>query len=540
MSDILQRLDVFGRALWGWLGPINLWTAALLVGALLLDRALAKHARASLRIALYAPIGLRVILPLSWTIPVVHAPRVVSFLTPLPDVAAPPPALAPAAHAFTWQAVLAVAYFAVAAVVTARAVIARVRLRRALAAASPVDVAGAPCAVVAHEDLGPMAVGLFSPRVVLPRKLLEQGNEHALGCVLRHEAAHLGRHDAWLSLFLQIAAVAAWPVLPIWIAAARVRHLVELACDEAALQGADAGERRRYGHALLDMVELAVAPLGAGELHFGATLRARIEALAAQRHWPRAAQAACVLAVIAGFAACSSVGPSAPTEVTTTQKPEDPTIPESELRQPIRAGGQAVVVNGVALRTNADLMAHCPHFVRRAMQTQGNDFIAFWLNGAVDSFPAEEVAFCRDPALREVLIQNAWSAEGRNAIGQIAKDMASAYEREGTRTGHFPAALCPSGSPEPAVAQARGAKYQPTSDDWQSAGWACLRFAMDSPFFFQYAFTTDATSFVITAHAQFPDNGHGVDVTMKLRGNIGADGELNVAPSIEETWTQVP
>jgi hypothetical protein len=160
-----------------------------------------------------------------------------------------------------------------------------------------------------------MAVGLLAPRIVIPQRLLAEGEEHALACVMRHEAAHLGRRDAWLSLAMQLLAVVAWPVVPLWIAMARVRQLVELACDEAALAGADASERRRYGHALLDMAEwrsFAVVPLGAGELHFGSTLRARIEALASQRHWPLVAQALVAsLAPIALLIACGGAAPRA-------------------------------------------------------------------------------------------------------------------------------------------------------------------------------------------------------------------------------------
>jgi len=184
--------------------------------------------------------------------------------------------------------------------------------------ATPLDdpPAGAPCPVMQHDELGPMVVGLVAPRIVLPRQLLAPGEERTLSCVVRHEAAHVRRRDPWLSLALELLAVVAWPVVPLWVATARVRQLVELACDEAALHGADANERRRYGHALLDMAgwrSLAVAPLGAGELGFGSTLRARIEALAPQRPWPRAAQGVMlVAATVTLFAACGSAATGAP------------------------------------------------------------------------------------------------------------------------------------------------------------------------------------------------------------------------------------
>ena len=319
LADPASALASLGATLIERFGALNVWTAALLGGAVVLDRALARRTRASWRIALYAPVGLRILLPLDWSLRLGAAPRVDAFLAPLAHLGAAPVAERAASQAPSWQALAAVTYVAVVALLAARAIAARVRLSRAVAGAAPVpSLRAVPCPVVQHDDLGPMVVGLFAPRVVLPRRLLAPGEEHALDCVVRHEAAHLGRRDAWLSASMQLLAIVAWPVVPVWIAIARVRQLVELACDEAALAGADRTERLRYGHALLDIAgwrSLAVAPLGAGELHFGSTLRARIEALATQRQWPMAAQAiALSIAPIALLVACG--GSSAPAPAT--------------------------------------------------------------------------------------------------------------------------------------------------------------------------------------------------------------------------------
>jgi beta-lactamase regulating signal transducer with metallopeptidase domain len=321
MSDlaglqVVTQLESFGRGLVERFGPLNLWTAALLGGAFVLDRALTRRARASWRIALYAPVALRVALPLDWNLQIANAPSVASFLAPrLQRFGSPAAVEASSLHAPSWYALAAVVYVAAVALLVARALRARLRVGRALVGAEPAPGldSGVSAPVVQHEELGPMVVGLLAPRIVLPRRLLAKGEERALACVLRHETAHLRRHDAWLSAAMQVLAVMAWPVVPMWIAIARVRQLVELACDEAALAGADADERRRYGHALLDMAEwrsFAVAPVGAGELHFGSTLRARIEALAAQRRWPIAAQALALS--VAPFALIAACGGSAP------------------------------------------------------------------------------------------------------------------------------------------------------------------------------------------------------------------------------------
>ena len=314
-----DRITSFGRALVERFGLLNLWTAALLVGALVLDRALSRRARASLRIALYVPVGLRILLPLDWNIGLAGGPDASVLIAPLLEIGASSDVELSASQSPFWYALAVTIYVAIAALLAARAIGARVRLGRIVADARLVTgpLPDVPCTVVQHDELGPMAVGLLAPRIVLPRRLLAPSEERALACVLRHEAAHLRRRDAWLSVAMQVLAVTAWPVVPLWIAMARVRQLMELACDEAALAGADATERCRYGHALLDIAEwrsLATPPFRAGELHFGSTLRARIEAIASQRHWPLVVQTLTLSAAsIALFLACGGSAPTHPT-----------------------------------------------------------------------------------------------------------------------------------------------------------------------------------------------------------------------------------
>jgi len=302
-------IDRLGHLLGAWLLPVNAWTAALLACAVLLDRLLARRARASLRIALYGPVALRVLVPLSWSLHVARLPQTATIM-PLQVLSASSASTATASSG--WSATLASVYLAVVAMLVVRAVARRRQLARALEAARPVRGIEAPCPVLAHRDRGPMVVGLWAPRIVLPEAILGGASGPALSCILGHESAHVRRGDPWLAAFMEAMVIVAWPVLPLWIAAARVRHLVELACDEAALSGADAAERRSYGHLLLDVAEQgSLAFAGAEALHFGSTLRARIEAIALQRPWPRVVQATLVGCAVASFVACSSAGPGA-------------------------------------------------------------------------------------------------------------------------------------------------------------------------------------------------------------------------------------
>jgi hypothetical protein len=314
----MAMIDRLGHALGAWLVPVNFWTAVLLGCALLVDRALARRTRASMRIALYAPVALRVLLPLSWAMPGAYVPRM-AVLMPLQALSASDTrAGAPGSACYS---ALAALYLGVAFCLALRGVVKRWQLARALDSARPLDFRDAPCPTLCHDELGPMVVGLVRARIVLPQALVREGSAYALGCITRHEAAHVRRGDPWLAVGLELLLAAAWPVLPLWIAAARVRHLVELACDEEALANADATERRRYGHLLLDLAEQRpLAFAGVGSLHFGSKLRARIEAIALQRPWPRALQLGLITATVAGFAACSSAAPSTvPQAVGTTQ-----------------------------------------------------------------------------------------------------------------------------------------------------------------------------------------------------------------------------
>ena len=244
-----------------------------------------------------------------------RAPQVVTLLTPVPVDPPPPPQMLQLAPSLGWPAAAIAAYLGVAALLAWVVVRRRMSAQRVLGASRPVSgertALPLPCPLVEHADAGPMVVGLVSPHIVVPSRLLATGDAFALASVLRHESAHIARRDAWLSAAMQLALVVLWPVLPLWAASWRVRQLIEIACDEGALDAADTNERRHYGHALLDLAEwrsIALTPMAA-ELQFGSTLRARIEALAWTRRWPVAVQVALVVAIAAAFGACSSVAP---------------------------------------------------------------------------------------------------------------------------------------------------------------------------------------------------------------------------------------
>ncbi len=518
MSSLLASLDGSGRSLITWLGTANVWAAVLLAGALVVDRLSARRVRASWRIALYLPIVLRLVLPVSWSIPIRHVPNAVTIFTAVPSGFVPPPEGVDVGPRFLAPSLFVCAYLFGALGIAIALLRSRRAIRRALATASVVELrtAGAapPCPVVRHVDLGPMVVGLLSPVIVLPAHLLDGGDAHALSAVLRHETAHLRRRDPWLAAAMQLLLVFCWPVLALWIATWRVRALMEIACDEQALLNAGPVERRNYGHALLDLAEGRSRSLvpAAGRLHFGSSLRSRIEALTPQRRWPLLAQAVVVPSVVLAFVACSSLAAT----------------------PSVHGPGTWTAPPGGALRTYDDLEVYCAPFFGKG--EHGKDWNDAWNATPTDGLPAEQVALCRAPKILQFANDEA-ASEARHALAQIALDFFRAFEMRGRK-------MCPSAAPIPNRVQPLGTKYQPVFEtnkrnEWANdPGWGCMSFAFSQPIFFQYELISDAQGFAATARGKLRANGHDNDVTMILRG-VMKDGDLHVAQSIEETWTPI-
>jgi Zn-dependent protease with chaperone function len=302
---VLARL---GEALLAWAPSITLATGAILVAALLADRLLERRVSASLRLWLYAAVLARLALPAAWQNPLglLGSPSgtVVPGELDLSTVTVVALEPAPASLGAGWAAL---AYLVIATALLGRWLHARLTLRRRLQGAVALDLVVDGVPVLRHPDLGPLVAGLWRPRIVVPAALAEPAQREALGWVLRHERAHVQRRDPLIGAVVQLACIAAWPILPVWIAVLRIRTLMEVACDERAVSGADRAGRRRYGELLLSLAE---SPPGhrtlAPVLSFGSPLKGRLRALAARRRWPVLVQALVVSVLGAVVFACAA------------------------------------------------------------------------------------------------------------------------------------------------------------------------------------------------------------------------------------------
>ncbi len=160
-------------------------------------------------------------------------------------------------------------------------------------------------------------------------------------------------------------------------------------------------------------------------------------------------------------------------------------------------------------------------------------------------------------------IANSKTTEARNALGQIAKDAATAYEMEsmngailtpGSSTGII-RNLCATGTgiyvpggTTSGKASIQGQKYQSTKADWSNSsdvtaspmkGWPCVKFEIDAPQYFMYSYggtTGNTGSFSSTANGDL--NGDTNLSTFTITGTVNSSGLLNTAPSITESASE--
>jgi type IV pilus assembly protein PilA len=151
------------------------------------------------------------------------------------------------------------------------------------------------------------------------------------------------------------------------------------------------------------------------------------------------------------------------------------------------------------------------------------------------------------------------TAEARTALGRIAKDASSSFDREahGEEVLGFGATddvahnlcgvaypdanLAGNGLPVPAVPPPNQ-KYQSQPSEWVQA-WKCLRFSMQDPQYFSYSYASAGGGLVnteFTASANGDLDGDGVPSAFNVTGQIRdpeGNGQLvlTIAPGIGET-----
>jgi beta-lactamase regulating signal transducer with metallopeptidase domain len=132
-------------------------------------------------------------------------------------------------------------------------------------------------------DLGPLLY--WAPwcyLVLAPHKLWVTLASHERQSILRHELAHLRRHDLWKSLAIRLLALPQWFNPLVWYAVRRFDEAGEWACDDAAA-GADNGGALALANSLLRAAEFTSADLPGSLAARGGVLSRRIHRLVTPR-----------------------------------------------------------------------------------------------------------------------------------------------------------------------------------------------------------------------------------------------------------------
>lgn len=328
-----EPMTLWGLPVATWWWQVTLWTVGVFFVVRLVEGRLSRVVSARGRMALYGLVALRLVAPPDWAAPVgvvgqtqairaaepdrVAASTAAAVVSAVPDIELPmlsrthgTEAVAPTpspTSPWPWL------YLAGVALLLGVFVGRRRGLRQVLTATVPAPTwvqALAPAAgVVVHTEAGPLATGWRRPTIVLPRHLLSEASRETVRCVVAHERAHLQGGDVGLLHGLTLATALAWPIAGIWLAARRVRVLIEEAADARATRTAGI-EPRRFARVLLQLVPSA-RPLTAGVGLGGyGQLRGRLAALAHPVASGRVRQTAWLVGAAVVVVACAGVRPA--------------------------------------------------------------------------------------------------------------------------------------------------------------------------------------------------------------------------------------
>lgn len=119
----------------------------------------------------------------------------------------------------------------------------------------------------------PFVIGLFRPRIYLPRQLPQE----AFSYVIAHEKAHIARRDPWWK-FIGFALLSIHWFNPVmYLAYSLLCRDIEYACDERVIRDYDGNQRANYSQALLDCSvrsrRFSACPLAFGETEVKARVK---------------------------------------------------------------------------------------------------------------------------------------------------------------------------------------------------------------------------------------------------------------------------
>ena len=259
-------------------------TASWLILVVVLTRLILKKAPKWIPCLLWGLVAIRLICPFSFesalslipsseTIPAniaeQHEPAITSGITIINEAVNPVVAEsftpAPTDSANPLQIVIPVAaiiWIAGIVIMLAYALISFLKLKKSLSVCVPAGERILAC----DEVKAPFILGVFRPVIYVPSSMSGKTLEH----VIRHEKAHLQRHDHWWKPLGFLLLSVYWFNPLCWIAYILLCRDIEMACDEKVIRDMDKDDMATYSQALLDCSfprkRIAACPLAFGEV----------------------------------------------------------------------------------------------------------------------------------------------------------------------------------------------------------------------------------------------------------------------------------
>ena len=158
--------------------------------------------------------------------------------------------------------VMAMIWIAGVIIMLLYALISWMHLKRTVSACVPVGEQILAC----DEVKTPFILGVFNPVIYVPSSM----SGETLDYVIRHEKAHLQRHDHWWKPFGYLLLAVYWFNPLCWAAYILLCRDIEMACDEKVIRDMDKDNIAAYSQALLDCSfsrrTIAACPLAFGEV----------------------------------------------------------------------------------------------------------------------------------------------------------------------------------------------------------------------------------------------------------------------------------
>jgi hypothetical protein len=210
------------------------------------------------------------------------------------------------------------------------------------------------------EPVMPMTSGILSPVVLLPVGDFDSSIAQRLD-VLRHELAHVRRHDCLTQFIAQLACAVHWFNPLAWLAARQMRIERERACDDEVLRaGAKASDYADYLMRVARETRMStMAAFGALAMARPSQLAVRLHAvLDDRRRRDRASRSLASASVIGATCLVVSVGAAKPTPADARVVIVPPAIVAAVIAAP---GAEAVVASSVvAAPVASELISAAP------------------------------------------------------------------------------------------------------------------------------------------------------------------------------------